>query len=146
MTGNPKVHRYKLSREQIQGQVILAMWLELRKPPHQQDPAGLDTAIRAQGHAWALPTMATPDNDTLLTTTQIADLTGYTESTIRSWTHRNHIHRHPDGRYRWADIYNHIHRQRTPKLTPPNTACNTFGHLQAAQKRATPAEQAARDA
>lgn len=105
MTGEQpnKVWRYRLSREQIQAQVILGMWLELRKPHDQQDPDGLDREIRREGFAWALPSMAHIDDDELLTPAELSDLLGYSESTIRNWPARYQLPQ-VNGKYRWGDI------------------------------------------
>lgn len=92
------------TREQALQQIVFALWFELRRPPGEQNPDQLDANIRAEGHAWALPTQLDIHPDELLTTKQIADRTGYTESAIRNWPSRYGITQHPGRRYRWADI------------------------------------------
>lgn len=102
MTEPDKVWRYR-SREQGLLHVILAMWVELRKPPEEQDPATLDAGIRREGLAWALPSLAHIDDDELLTTAQLADLLGYAESTIRTWPKRHGLPQ-VNGQFRWGDV------------------------------------------
>jgi hypothetical protein len=102
MTEPAKVWRYR-SREQGLLQIVLAMWLELRKPASEQNPNSLDQAIRREGLAWALPSMAHIDDDELLTTAQLAERLGYAESTIRVWPSRHALPLY-NGLFRWGDV------------------------------------------
>lgn len=123
---NPKVHRYR-SREQDLQRVILAMWVELRKPAREQNPDALDAGIRQAGLAWTLPSMAHIDAGELLTVAQAAELTGYAESTIRDWPARYGLTQH-GGRYRWGDIDQLLKTRRLNAcLTDRDVVCDTAG-------------------
>lgn len=98
-----KVWRYQQSREQTLLQIVFMMWMELHKPAEQQNLASLEDDIREAGYSWALPTLNQIDDDELLTAGQLADLLGYSESTVRVWPSRHGIAQY-GGRYRWGDI------------------------------------------
>lgn len=102
-----KVWRYqpRETREQTLLQIVYALWTELRKPADEQDAHQLDRQIRATGAGWALPGHQghDHDDDDLLTTAQVADELGLTESTIRGWPRRYDITNH-NGRWRWGDV------------------------------------------
>lgn len=112
---NGKVWRYQ-SREQGLLKIVLAMWLELRKTATAQDADGLDAAIRRDGLAWALPSMAHIDDDELLTTTELAERLGYAESTIRDWPTRYALPLY-NGQFRWGDIDTMLRNRREGNRT-----------------------------
>ena len=147
-----KVWRYqpRETREQTLLRIIYTLWLELRKPSDQQHPDQIDHEIRQAGAGWALPSHQGHDlhDDDLLTTTQVADQLGLTESTIRDWPRRYGIATH-QGRYRWGDIKTVIRsRNRARMKTPlrlhqdvlgnPAVSCDTGGVGRAMPKTEAP--------
>lgn len=53
-----------------------------------------------------------------LTTAQVAQLCNVSRATVRSWVHRRHVERGPDGRVDARSLLRYIDGQRPPQSGP----------------------------
>ncbi|SKM81632.1 Uncharacterised protein [Mycobacteroides abscessus subsp. massiliense] len=141
MSDESKVYRYpgdspvdearRIARSYRRTAEILVEYLAYLDPDHEalSAVADLDRQWQDQGRYWMVPMVNQPDDDDLLTATDVAALVHLSAAAVRQWNSRARQGKDgvlavetPDGpRYRWADVqaYNRRRQQRRIQAAKP---------------------------